>query len=224
MLNEKLYTDLNYEWVKMNLVIDKYQDHILYYLNSVRKESKDSPFYEDLDFQKAADELSAFIYEQFRANGRDITNVLDLYVYIHERGLENILANDEFSVPTKRIANRLSKYMLDQRTEMFSMIINFHTKFKATAAYKENRYLYDLSDLTKETDEQIIAMALIYLYLTNEITEIDEWDEMKKVMSIDEIEAFINSLDAEDFLKPNHVGFFNDNKELFAQYLSKKAK
>lgn len=224
LLNEKLYTDLNYEWVKMNHVIDKYQDHILYYLNSIRKESKESPFYEDLDFQKAADELSAFIYDQFRANGRDITNVLDLYVYIHERGLDKILENDEFSVPTKRIANRLSKYMLDQRTEMFSMIINFHTKFKTTAAYKENRYLYNLTDLTEETDEQIIALAFIYLYLANEITGIDEWDEMKKIMSFEEIDAFLNSTDVEGFLSSNHVGFFNDNKELFVEYLSKKAK
>lgn len=220
-LNEKLSTDLNYEWVKMNHVVDKYQDHILYYLNLIRKDLKESPFYEDLDFQKAADELSTFIYEQFKENGRDITNVLDLYVYIHERGLEKILENDEFSIPTKKIANRLSKYMLDQRTEMLSMIINFHTKFKTTVLYKPNRYLYDIASLSKETDEQIIALSLIYLYLSNEITGIDQWEDMKKVLTKEEMKELFNSIDADNFLSFNHIGFFNDNIELFEKYLSK---
>lgn len=224
LLNEKIYTDLNYEWVQMNHVIDKYQDHILYYLNMTRKDSKESPFYENLDFQKAADELSTFIYEQFRENGREITNVLDLYIYIHERGLDKILDNEEFSVSTKKIANRLSKYMLDQRTEMFSMIINFHTKFRESKSYKPNRYAYDISSLTSSTDEHILALALLYLYLSHEIIDIDEWDEMRKILSLEEIEQIMESSEIEAFLSMKQVGFYKDNYDLFLQYLAKKQK
>lgn len=224
LLNEKFYTDLNYEWVQMNHLIDKYQDHILYYMDIIRKEMKDSPFYEDLDFQKAADELSAFIYEQFRYSGKDIVNVLDLYLYIHERGIEKILDNDEFSVSTKKIANRLSKYMLDQRTEMFSMIVNFHTKFRKSPSYKDNRYLYDIESLTSETDEQIIAIGLIYLYLSHEISGINEWEEMNKILTLEEIDTLFQSSEMEKFLSSNHLGFFKDNHDLFVQYLAKKSK
>ncbi|MBU0997610.1 MAG: hypothetical protein KKE16_06125 [Firmicutes bacterium] len=223
-LNEKFYTDLNYEWVQMNHVVDKYQDHILFYMDIIRKEMKDSAFYEDLDFQKAADELSAFIYEQFNQSGKDIINVLDLYLYIHERGIEKILENEEFSISTKKIANRLSKYLLDQRTEMFSMIINFHTKFRQTSPYKENRYLYDIESITAETDEQIIAIALIYLYLSNEIIGLNEWEEMNKVLTSEELDNLFLSPEMESFMSSNHLGFFKDNYELFKEHLSKKKK
>ncbi|MGD9909958.1 MAG: hypothetical protein AB7U79_05095 [Candidatus Izemoplasmatales bacterium] len=222
LLNEKRYTDLNYEWVHINHHIDKYQEHILYYLDSWRKVSKESPFYEDLDFQKAADELATFIYEQFKDNGREITNVLDLYIYIHERGLEKILENDEFSVSTKKIANRLSKYMIDQRSEMFSMMINFHTRFRESKEYKPNRYSYHVSDLTPYPDEQILAVLLLYIYLSHEIYDIDEWDDMTKVLSKEDIEMILSSSDIEEFLSLNQIGFIKDNYDLILKYLAKK--
>ncbi|MBU1145011.1 MAG: hypothetical protein KJ971_04025 [Firmicutes bacterium] len=222
LYTEKLYTDLNFEWVKMNKIIDKYQDDILYYLDEIRKEAKEVPLYEDTDFQKAADELSVFISEQFNENGKEITNVLDLYIYIHEKGLTKILENEEISVSMKKIANRLDKYLLNQRTEMFSMIINFYSKFRESEEYRDNRYDYSLNNLTKETDEQIIAMAMIYQYLSNEITGMDEWDQMKKVFSKEEIDALFSSSEIVDFFTPGQIGFFKDNYDLFIQYLSKK--
>lgn len=223
LLNEKFYTELNYEWVRMNHVLDKYQDHILFYLNTIRKTMKESPFYEDLDFQKAADELAVFIYEQFAENGKEITNVLDLYIYIHERGLDKILSNDEFSVSTKKIANRLSKYMLDQRTEMFSMIVNFHTKFKATAEYKDNRYLYNIESFSDNSDERIIALALVYMFLSNEVYGLDEWDEMKQKMTKDEVLAVFSSDEAESFFSSAEIGFLKDNMELFEAFLGNQS-
>ncbi len=224
LLNEKLYTDLNFEWVQKNHIIDKYQEHILYYLDNLRKNTKESPFYEDLDFQKAADELSTFIYEQYRENGREITNVLDLYIYTHERGLDKILENDEFSVSTKKIANRLNKYMLDQRTEMFSMIINFHTRFRESKKYIPSRYQYNVSALTSKSDEQIIALALLYLYLSHEICGIDEWDDMVKVYTKEEINSIFESIEIEENLTMGQIGYYKENIDLFIEYLSKKNK
>lgn len=222
LVNEKFYMDLNYRWVRMNHIIDKYQSDILYYLDKIQKETKNSVFYEDLDFQKAADELSVFIYDQFKANGREITNVLDLYIYIHERGLDKILENDEFSTSTKKIANKLTKYMLDEQSEMISMIINFHTLFRKSEKYQDSRYMYDISSLTGETDEQIIAFGLFYYYLSHEIYGLDEWDEMTKVLTKEEIDALFEHPEIEQFLSPKQIGFYKDNVDLFTEYLSKK--
>ena len=68
--------------------------------------------------RKAVDELSVFVCEQLKDKGKEITNVLDLYIYIHERGLAKIIENDELSVSTKKIANRLDKYLLNRRTDV----------------------------------------------------------------------------------------------------------
>lgn len=223
LYTEKLYTDMNLEWVKMNKIIDKYQEDILYYLTETNKDDKEGPIYEDLNFQKAVDELSVFIAEQYRDNGKEITNVLDLYLYIHEKGLDKILDNEEISITMKKIANRLDKYMLNKRSELFSMVINFFTKFQDTAPFKENRYDYKISSLTEETEEQIIAMTFIYQYLTHEVIGLDGWDQMKRILTEEEVLSLLSSPEMSEFFSPSQIGFFKDNYDLFVTYLSNQS-
>jgi hypothetical protein len=223
LYNEKIYIDLNYDWVKMNHLISRYQDSSLSYLNELDKKSKIQPAYEDVRFQKAVGDVSVFLSEQFRENGKEIINVRDLYLYIHERGLKKILDNEEFSVATKKIANRLDKFLLNGRTDMTSMIFNFYTKFRATAPLKENRYECALDKLTKKRDEQIIALALLYQYLANELSGFDEWDRMDRPLTHQEIAELMMSPEMEEFFSADLIAFFKDNGDLFEKYLVKNS-
>ncbi len=217
--SEKLYTDLNYEWVKMNQIIEKYQDQSLYYLEELRKTNKGPLLYEDRNFQKVVGDLAVFLCEQFRDNGKDITNVLDLYIYIHERGLDKILSNEDLSVAMKKIAHRLDKYLINRRTDMMSMVLNFQTYFRPTPEYRDHRYEYHINDFAGTHEEQVIAIALIYQYLATEITGFDKYDAMGKVMTHEEITAVFTNLEALDFFQPEHIAFFKDNADLFEQFL-----
>ncbi|MFA5381051.1 MAG: hypothetical protein WC296_03800, partial [Candidatus Izemoplasmatales bacterium] len=58
LYNEKLYIDLNYDWVKMNRLIEKYQDRSLSYLVELDKRQKRTPGYEDVKCQKAFGEIA----------------------------------------------------------------------------------------------------------------------------------------------------------------------
>jgi len=222
LYNEKMYADLNYEWVKMLHVIDKYQDDTYAYMEELRKGKRKDPLYENVEFQKAVNEISVFVYEQFRDKGKEIGNVLDLFIYIHEKGLDHILRSEELSVATKKVANRLNKYLLNRRSSMMSIIMNFHTRFRETSPYRENRYDYSLNQLTQSNDELIIAMALMYSYLANEVTAADEWGQMTKVMSHDEIYHWFTSDEMSEFLSDAQIAFFKENAELFNEHLGKK--
>ncbi|MFA5741644.1 MAG: hypothetical protein WC874_02070 [Candidatus Izemoplasmatales bacterium] len=223
LYNEKLYIDLNYDWVKMNRLIEKYQDRSLTYLVELDKRQKRTPAYEDVKYQKALGEIAIFLAEHFREDGKDILNVRDLYIYVHERGLKRVLDNDEFSVSTKKIANRLDKYLLNSRTDMISMIFNFYTKFRETAPYRDNRYEYNLSRLAPSHDEQIIAMALIYQYLANEVCQEDHWDPSDKPLSHQEISELLTSPEMEEFLNAEQIAFYKDNSDLFEKHLRRKS-
>jgi len=220
--NEKIYTDLNLEWVKLNHVIGTYQDFTLFHAEEIRKKSGESPLYEDVAFRKAVDELAVFVCEQLKDRGKDITNVLDLYIYIHERGLPKIIENDELSVATKKIANRLDKYLLNRRTDMVSILMNFHTRFRATEPYRSNRYEYHLGRLAPAYDEQVIALALVYRYLANEPTAFDQWGQPEKTMSHEEICQLFAAPEMEEFLSDGQIAFFKENADLFAEHLGRK--
>lgn len=217
--SEKLYTDLNLDWVKMNQIIDQYQGHSLHYLAELRKKQKESPLYENVVFQQAANEIAVFIAQQVREHGKDILNIMDLYLYIHERGLSHILDNDDFSIPMKRMASRLEKYLLNKKSDMVSMIFNFQTIYQATEPYHPRRYAYKISEIAPSREDQIIALAFLYAFLANEPTQLDQYDQMTKVLSKTEIEALFTSSEAEQILDYELVAFFKANKDLFEEYL-----
>ncbi|MDD3113846.1 MAG: hypothetical protein PHT56_05585 [Candidatus Izemoplasmatales bacterium] len=222
LYNEKLYTDMNYDWVKMNQVIDKYQEDIYWFLDEIRKEARVSAIQEDLVYQKVVSELFVFVEKQIRDSGKEFQTLFELYLYLHERDLEKILDSDEISGQLKKTATRLHKYLLNARTELFSLITNFYCRFRPAVPYEPNRYHYRLNDLTNHSDEQVIAIANLYQYLIHEVAGPDEWDQMKRVLSLEEVEELLTGADAEEFLTPTQMAFFRDNEELFREYLAKK--
>lgn len=219
--NEKIYTDLNYEWVKMNHIIHNYHDDILYYLEDIRQDAHKSPIYEDLEFQKAAFELSKFISEQVMKDGKEIVNLIDLYIYVHEKGLDKILDNPDLSVAMKKTTNMLGKYLLNENTDMFAMIINFYIRFQDTKEYQENRYSYKLSDLSDLTEEQIIGFCLVYCYISHEIEQDREWHKIDLLERVEETDIFEDT-ELSEFFSNHVIAFYNDNYEMIVKYLTDK--
>ena len=218
--NEKLYADMNLEWVKVNNLNSNYQDEILYHIEDFRAEMRKSPIYEDLEFQKCAFELGEFISQQILKDGKQIRNLIDLYVYIHEKGLENILKNNEISIAMKKSSNILGKYLLNQNSDMFSMIISFYLKFNDTKKYSDDRYRYDLDAITSLDDEQFIAFCLIYLYLQDEISEGATWSKLTyQETDIDEV---FEKIDLNEFFSEKVIAFYQDNIESFNKYNKKR--
>ena len=217
--NEKLYADMNIEWVKLNNINTQYQGEILHYLESIRTDLKASPIYEDLEFQKAAFELSEFIAEQVLKDGKEIKNLLDLYIYIHEKGLDTIMKNNDISLAMKKSSNILSKYLINQNTDMFLMIISFYLKVLPTDEFVINRYDYHLESITDFKDEQFISFCLLYFYLQNEINEESRWHSLNyETKNLDEI---FDKLDLTEFFSEEIIALYKDNLDLFKKFVKK---
>jgi hypothetical protein len=217
--NEKLYADMNLEWVRTNNFNSNNQDDLLNFIEDIRAGMNESHIFEDLEFQKCTMELSQFIAEQILKDGKQIVNLIDLYIYIHEKGLESILKNDEISVALKKNANILGKYLLNENTDMFSMIISFYLKFHHTDEYDINRYYYKVENITSLTDEQFIAFCLIYLYLKDELLEGDKWNTIKSEET--DIEEVFAKIDLTEFFSDQLIAFYHDNIDLLRKHTKK---
>jgi hypothetical protein len=220
LTNEKLYADMNLEWVKLNAINNNYHDEILYHLEDIRADLQESPLYEDLEFQKAAFELSEFIAQQITKDGKDIVNLIDLYIYIHERGLDAILNNEEISVAMKKTSNILGRYLLSENSDMFSMIISFYLKFRKTDEYQIDRYDYSINKITDLNDEQIIAFCLTYMYLYDELAENKQWHKIEDISL--EIAGVFENIELGEFFTERLIAFYQDNLDLIKKHLKKK--
>lgn len=219
LTNEKLYADMNLEWVKLNAINSNYHDEILYHLEDIRADLQESPLYEDLEFQKAAFELSEFIAQQITKDGKDIVNLIDLYIYIHERGLDAILNNEEISIAMKKTSNILGRYLLNENSDMFSMIISFYLKFRKTDEYQIDRYDYSINKITDLNDEQIIAFCLTYMYLYDELAENKQWHKIEDISL--EIAGVFENIELEEFFTERLIAFYQDNLDLIKKHLKK---
>jgi hypothetical protein len=215
--NEKLYADMNIAWVKLNNINSNYQDELLYFIEDIRSDMKQSPIYENEEFQKVAFELSEFVAQQILKDGKEIVNLIDLYIYIHEKGLDEILKNKEISVSMKKTANSLGKYLINQNTDMFSLLISFYLQFQKTPEFSSNRYIYNLDKLTNLSDEQIIAFCLIYLYLFDELIISESWHRRDN----HDLEMIYSNIDLSEFFSEQVIAFYKENKDLLKKYTRK---
>ena len=155
--------------------------------------------------------------QQILKDGKEIVNLIDLYIYIHEKGLDEILKNKEISVSMKKTANSLGKYLINQNTDMFSLLISFYLQFQKTPEFSSNRYIYNLDKLTNLSDEQIIAFCLIYLYLFDELIISESWHRRDN----HDLEMIYSNIDLSEFFSEQVIAFYKENKDLLKKYTRK---
>lgn len=213
LINEKSYAEMNLEWINFKRINDGIQEDIFNYMEAIRRSNGIPPVYEEQEFQEAVYEISEFISKQIFKDGTEIRNVVELYFYMHEVGFKNILDNDDISVNMRKVTDSLRKYMISDSSDLFSMIISVNNKDFPSDIHTDD---LNIHTLTMELDEQLIAFALIYVYITHGLYQRSEWSHMN-----DESLKTLEDFDFELFFDDYILAFYQDNQELIKKYLSK---
>jgi len=215
LISDNIYEKMNNEWVRMNKVLEKYQDFTLHYLKENIEEKKEMPIYKNVKFQQVVSELSVFINEFFEEEGDNIAEVVEFYFFIHEQEITSIVEDKNISLITRRFAVELQKYLLNQRSELVSILFDFATLFKKENEYEETRYEYNLDNLFGNKIDKLLSLAILYHYLKTEVTQFDRWGKINGVLTHEEIAELLVSIEFREFISFEQVNFFLDNQELF---------
>jgi hypothetical protein len=213
-INEKSYTEMNIEWINDKKTNDAIQEDIFNYMEALRKVEGLTVVHDDPDFQKAIYDISEFIAKQVMKDGSEIKNLVDLYFYMHENGYQSILDNQDISVNMRKTTIALKKYMINDNSDLFSMIINFSLKEYASNNHMDELTIDHLSELK---DERLIAFALIYVYIVNNLQQSSQWNSLDEDQKMKAVEDF----DFEPFLDEYTMAFFQDNIDIIKKYLNK---
>ncbi|QWB99906.1 hypothetical protein KHQ88_07145 [Mycoplasmatota bacterium] len=214
LVNEKSYAEMNVEWINSKKTNDGIQEDIFNYMEALRKIDGLPPIYQDLDFQKAVFETSEFIAKQILKDGSEIKNIVDLYIYIHEKGFESILDNEEISINMKKTTDSLRKYIINDNSDLFSMVINFCLRdYQSTV----DMNVLNVENLTEYKDEQVIAFSLIYVYIANNLYQLSDWNKIERKDDAKNLEDF----DFEEFFDDHILAFYQDNQDIIKKHLKK---
>lgn len=214
LINEKSYSEMNLEWIHDKKTNDSMQKDIFNFMQAIKRIQGDPPIYEDNDFQAAVTETSEFIAKQILKDGSEIKNISDLYFYIHEIGYQKILDNQNISLNMRKTTVNLKKYMVNDHSDLFSIMINFVLRHK-----KPNIDIDDLnlSNLNINKDEKLIVFAMIYVYMTHNLYQSSSWNKFEVDMNTKKVIDF----DFEPFFDDQTIAFFQDNIEIIKKYLNK---
>ena len=219
LISDNIYEKMNNEWVRMNKLLEKYQEFSFRHLAEMLEENNVEPIYKDQKFQQTVSELCVFINEFFEEEADNIAEVVEYYFFLHSQEVSEIVDNKELSIIARRYASQLSKYLLNKRTEMVSMLFDFSTMFKGDSEYSENRYLYNIDKLFTDRIDKLLALAILYKYLKTEITQFDKWHNVKRILTHEEITEMFVSKEFREFITYEQVNFYLDNEQLFKEFL-----
>ncbi len=219
IISDNIYEKMNNEWVRMNKVLEKYQDFSLEFLKEITEEKGEELLYKDVKFQQTISELSIFINEFFEEKGENITEFVEFYFFLHDQNIDDIINDKEISMVTRKYAIEFQKYLMNERSELVSILFNFSTIFKGDSEYNEKRYEYSLDKLFSNKIDKLLSLAILYKYLKTEITQYDKWGKIERVLTHEEITELFISKEFREFISFEQVNFYLDNQELFEEYL-----
>jgi len=219
LISDNIYEKMNNEWVRMNKMLEKYQDFSYGHIKELVEETDLEPYWLDSRFQQTVSELSIFINEFFEDDAQKISEAVEYYFFLHTQEVEDVIENKNASIMAKRYALQFDKYLMNKRTELMSILFDFTTMFKETQNYNENRYNYNLDSLLHDRIDKLLSLAILYRYLKTEVTKFDKWGNIKDSLTHEEITEMFVSKEFREFISYEQVNFFIDNEDLFQQYL-----
>jgi hypothetical protein len=219
LVSDNIYEKMNNEWVRMNKILSRYQELTFKHLLEMIEENDQEPIYRNVKFQQAVNEISIFINEFFEENADNIAEVVEFYFFLHDHEVDKIIESSDLPIITRKYAAQLSKYLLNQPSELVSILFGFSTLFREKEEYQENRYEYNLDKLFHDRIDKLLSLAMLYRFLKTEVTQLDKWGNVKRVLTHKEITEMFISKEFREFITYEQVNFYLDNEDLFEEYL-----
>jgi hypothetical protein len=219
LISDHIYEKMNNEWVRMNHILQRYQATSFSHLREMEEHNDQEPIWRNAKFQQTVHELSLFLNEFFEKDAQRISEVVEYYFFLHTQDIEEVIENKNASIIAKRYAVQFEKYLLNRPSELMSILFDFATLFKPSESYEPMRYEYHLDDLLPDRIDTLLSLAILYRYLRREVTQFDQWNNVKNTMTHEEITALFQSPIFREFLSYEQVNFFLDNEALFREHL-----
>ena len=169
--------------------------------------------------EQTISELSIFINEFFEEKGENIAEFVEFYFFLHNQDINEIIEDKNVSTLTRKYANEFHKYLMNERSELISILFNFSTLFKGDSNYNEKRYEYNLDILFTNKIDKLLSLAILYKYLKTEVTQYDKWGKIERKLTHSEVTELFVSKEFREFISFEQVNFYLDNQDLFEEFL-----
>lgn len=218
-LNELTSNAYNHSFVRTKKHIQRYQLFTHKYASEINSENNNKALFQRSEFEKSVLEISTFISDLIGEASDTTQEVSEFYFFLHTQDIKSLLENPDVKKVTKVYAKQFDKYLLNENKEFWSL---YH-EFKASNIdlYQDTINLFELNvnEMFTTKSRRFIATAMMYSLLKHEITQLDRWGRVDRVLEHDEITQLFHTKEIRDYLGFEEVSFYLKNERLFKKHL-----
>lgn len=218
-LNELTSNAYNNSFVRTKKHIQRYQLFTHKYATEINTEKNKKMIFQRSDFEKSVLEISTFISDLMKESSNTTQEVAEFYFFLHTQNIKTLMSNPDIKKVTKLYAKQFDKYLLNQNKEFWSLYHEFVAS--NIDLYQDTINLFELNvnEMFTTKSRRFIATAMMYSLLRREITQLDRWGRVDRVLEHDEITQLFHTKEFRDYLGFEEVSFYLKNERLFKKHL-----
>lgn len=177
------------------------------------------PIYDQNVFQQSLLETSTFLGEIFGFKAKEIQELVEFYLYLHEVDADLIINNKNINSKTKSFAKQLKRYLINQNNEFMGLVYELISETKQGLNNKIQNLDTRIHNSYHSSTDRFIATAAIYYYLRTEITQLDKWERTDENLTHQSVKDILMDSLVLNYLSPGEINLILDNDELFKRML-----
>ena len=219
ILTDTFNESLNEDYSRTSKANKLYLDYIVKYTRELQDRNNVVPYQENDKFKKASRDLALLINHELPDPSENIEEVVEYYFFIHKYELKRILKSENISKSALKYAKSFEKYRIDRNSDLLSLCFKTEFQLKSGLSIYIQRYSQEIDKIFTNRTNKIIALSIIYLILNNQITQLDQWGRVNKILSHEEILKLISNKDIREYLTFEDVNFILKNDQVFKETL-----
>jgi len=219
IISETSYESLNNNYLKTEKFIERYRKFTVKYVDELNEKNDINQYFEQPPFHQAVSELSVFINEFLQEDYEKISEVIEFYFFLHNQSIDEVLEKEDLPKETIKYAKQFKKYLLNKNNELEAIVQEVAAQKKATHTNINNHYDYNINAIFTNRSNRLIAFATIYKFLRSEVTQLDKWGRVDRVLNHQEIKELLQTKPFREYISFEDVNFFLNNEELFDKFL-----
>lgn len=219
ILTDSINENLNEEFLKTEKANNLYQDYVNRYVRDLEDREGINQLYDQDSFQRTVKDVSRELYGANIENKNDIDEIVDYYFFLHKQDVTRILSNKNASNQALKYARQFEKYLMNRNSYINDLFNTFHLNNRSGLSVNMHRYDQSLERLFSNKTNRILSIAVIYLILHNQVTRLDRWGRLSKIIEHIEIKKLFQTKEYREYMSFEDVNFFMTNENFFKENL-----
>lgn len=196
-----------------------YIELILKLKNAMNDHERVRPIFDQNAFQQGLLEVSTFLGEIFGFKAKEIQELVEFYLYLHEVDPDEIIQKKGINPKTRNFARQLKRYIVDENNEFMGLVYEMISETQMGLGFETDNLEIKLSKNYFSNTDRFISVIAIYYFLRTEITQLDKWGRTDETLTHQAVKNIMQNSQILNYFDATEINLILENDDLLKRIL-----